>query len=34
MDEALFGAIVVMVVVTTLITPFTLRWSLNRTRPS
>ncbi|WGF89110.1 cation:proton antiporter [Marinivivus vitaminiproducens] len=32
MDEALFGAIVVMVVVTTLITPFTLRWSLARGR--
>jgi Kef-type K+ transport system membrane component KefB len=33
-DDALFSAIVIMVMVTTMITPITLKWSLGRHRPA
>ena len=33
-DSAIFGAVVIMVIITTLITPITLKWSLGRKRTS
>jgi hypothetical protein len=31
-SSAIFGAVVIMVIITTLITPITLKWSLGRKR--